>query len=73
MSVLELERVTEAWGALPDVRVPRNEAEYNALVCRLDDLIDVVGNDEDHSLASLMEVIGTLIESYENATLPAFD
>lgn len=72
MSVLELERITEAWKALPGVRVPRNEAEYVALVRRLDDLIDAVGNDENHPLASLMDVIGALIESYENATLPAF-
>jgi len=30
----------------------------------------VVGEDENHSLASLMEVIGVLIEKYEGEHVP---
>ena len=33
-------------------------------------LLDEVGEDESHSLASLMETVGSLIESYESRTLP---
>jgi HTH-type transcriptional regulator / antitoxin HigA len=40
--------------------------EYEQLVTVLDNLIDEVGEDESHPLASLMEVIGILIENYEN-------
>ncbi len=36
------------------------------LAAVLDDLIDVVGENENHPLASLMEVIGVLIEKYED-------
>ena len=36
----------------------------------LDDLIDVVGEDENHPLASLIEVIGVLIEKYEEEHVP---
>ena len=36
----------------------------------LDALTDIVGNDETHPLASLMEVIGTLIEKYEDEHVP---
>ena len=36
----------------------------------LDDLIDVVGEDENHPLASLMEAIGVLIEKYEEEHVP---
>jgi HTH-type transcriptional regulator/antitoxin HigA len=36
----------------------------------LDDLIDMVGEDDDHPLASLMEVIGVLIEKYEDKHVP---
>ena len=36
----------------------------------LDDLIDVVGENENHPLASLMEVIGVLIEKYEDEHVP---
>jgi len=33
-------------------------------------LIDEVGEDETHPLASLMEIIGVLIEKYENEHIP---
>jgi HTH-type transcriptional regulator / antitoxin HigA len=72
MSTIEIQRVTQAWELLPALRVPHTEEEYDHLVAWLDELIDVVGNDEDHPLVSLMDVIGTLIESYEDETLPDF-
>ena len=40
--------------------------KYENLVARLDDLIDEVGENESHPLASLMEVVGVLIEKYED-------
>ncbi|EFA71864.1 Serine/Threonine protein kinase [Raphidiopsis brookii D9] len=40
------------------------------LVEMLDNLIDEVGEDETHPLASLMEIIGVLIEQYENQNIP---
>jgi HTH-type transcriptional regulator/antitoxin HigA len=36
----------------------------------LDDLIDEVGENESHPLASLMEIIGLLIENYESNNVP---
>jgi len=48
------------------VRVPDKEADYNELVELLDHLTDEVGNDENHPLASLMDVLGVLIEKYED-------
>jgi HTH-type transcriptional regulator/antitoxin HigA len=36
----------------------------------LDRLIDEVGEDEDHPLASMMEVLGVLIEKYEGERVP---
>lgn len=52
------------------VFVPQNEGEYERLVSMLDDLIDEVGEDESHPLASMMDVLSALIENYENATVP---
>ena len=40
------------------------------MVNLLDSLIDEVGEDETHPLASLMEIIGVLIEKYENEHIP---
>jgi HTH-type transcriptional regulator / antitoxin HigA len=43
-----------------------NGCEYHQLVKLLDRLIDEVGEDEDHPLASFMEVLGVLIGKYED-------
>ena len=52
------------------ISVPHSEAEYRRLVAFLDRLIDEVGEDEKHPLASLMEVVGVLIERYEDEQVP---
>ena len=46
--------------------VPHNELEYERLSNLLNQLIDLVRDDETHPLASLIEVIGLLMESYEH-------
>lgn len=46
------------------------ETEYLKLVSLLDNLIDEVGENESHPLASLIEIIGLLIESYESKNVP---
>jgi HTH-type transcriptional regulator / antitoxin HigA len=71
MSRDEFEALVESWAHLSSVvRVPHNEVQYKELVAVLDQLIDEVGNDENHPLASLMELIGTLIEQYEDEHVP---
>jgi HTH-type transcriptional regulator/antitoxin HigA len=52
------------------VFVPHDEADYHRLVSMLDDLVDEVGEDESHPLASMMDVLSALIENYENAHVP---
>ncbi|MBX2999859.1 MAG: hypothetical protein KF893_15165 [Caldilineaceae bacterium] len=67
----EVATIERIWPELaPVVSVPHSEAEYQRLVEVLDTLIDRVGEDEDHPLASLMEVIGVLIEKYEDEYVP---
>jgi HTH-type transcriptional regulator / antitoxin HigA len=41
---------------------------YDRLVQMLDALIDVVGEDETHPLAALMEIIGVLIKNTRTST-----
>ncbi len=52
------------------VYVPHTDQEYNRLVNLLDDLIDEIGEDESHLLASMMEITGVLIENYETNHVP---
>ncbi len=67
MQGLDLQKTLSAWATLENtIGVPHNEKDYEKLVSLLDGLIDEVGEDEAHSLASLMEVVGVLIEDYEN-------
>lgn len=67
MSTSELETVEQIWPSLaPLLFVPHTEDEYQRLVQMLDSLIDVVGEDETHPLASLMDIVGVLIEKYED-------
>ena len=67
----EIQTAQDVWPMLASVVfVPHGESEYEQLVALLDDLIDVVGEDENHPLASLIEVIGVLIEKYEDEHVP---
>ena len=71
MTTSELETVEQVWPNLaPLLFVPHTEREYERLVQMLDTLIDVVGEDESHPLASLMEVISVLVEKYEDEHIP---
>lgn len=71
MLARDIEQASSAWiSVAPIVFVPRTDQEYDRLVSVLDALIDIIGEDEQHPLASLMEVIGTLIERYEDEHVP---
>ena len=71
MSTAELEKVTKAWPPISQaIRVPRNDTDYQELVELLDRITDEVGEDENHPLASLMDVLGVLIKKYEDENVP---
>jgi HTH-type transcriptional regulator/antitoxin HigA len=71
---IRLKKIAKVW---PDIQpifsVPHNEKDYNKLVSLLDNLIDEVGNNENHPLSSLMETIGSLIETYESQYIPELE
>ena len=50
--------------------VPTNEGQYDQLVKLLDELTDIVRDDEAHPLANLMDVLGVLIDTYEDQHFP---
>jgi len=71
MSSAQIEKAFAAWPQVePALHVPRNDHAYRQLVKPLERLIDEVGENENHPLASLMEVIGVLIEKYEDEHVP---
>ena len=71
MSTAQLNKAFAVWPQVePALRVPHNEREYRQLVKLLDRLVDEIGENENHPLASLMEVLGVLIEKYEDENVP---
>ena len=71
MQNLDVNKTTAAWSTLAGrIYVPHSEEEFRQLVALLDSMIDEVGEDESHPLASLMEIVGVLIEKYEDEHVP---
>ncbi len=71
MQDLDVNKAADAWSALAGaVFVPHTDEEYQRLVAILDGLTDEVGENESHPLASLMEIVGVLIEKYEDEHVP---
>jgi HTH-type transcriptional regulator/antitoxin HigA len=71
MQNLDVTKTVDAWASLAGkIYVPHSEEEYRQLVSLLDSFIDEVGENESHPLASLMEIVGVLIEKYEDEHVP---
>ena len=63
----QLEDISKVWPTVKAIfSVPHTESEYQSLVNTLDNLVDEVGNNQNHELAPVMETIGNLIENYED-------
>ena len=71
MQTIDIEKTQQAWINLNQILfIPRTESEYKQLIIMLDNLIDEIGENENHPLASLMEILGILIENYEQENVP---
>lgn len=71
MQDIQVNKALNAWLQMAEmIYVPHTEEEYERLVTFLDSLIDEVGEDESHPLTSLMEIVGVLIERYEDEHVP---
>ena len=71
MSAAQLENLAKDWKPFSTlVCVPRTKNDYNRLVTLLDEVTDEVGEDECHPLASFMDVLGALVEDYEENFVP---
>ena len=63
----EIQTAQDTWPQLASiVFVPHTEKDYQRLSALRYDLIDLIGENENHPLASLIEVVETLIEKYES-------
>lgn len=71
MLATQIQHVADVWPSMAEVlHVPHTELEYVETVNLLDSLIDRAGEDENHPLATLIEILGVLIEKYEDEHIP---
>ncbi|MCW4153009.1 transcriptional regulator [Halomonas sp. 18H] len=66
-----LDQAAMHWAHIaPLLTEPENEEGYDAKVEALDELLDMVGDDEDHPLAGLAARLGDIIEAYDEEHRP---
>jgi HTH-type transcriptional regulator/antitoxin HigA len=71
MLAVPVEQIIPLWSHFSNfLHVLHTEQDYQYAVTLLDRLIDIVGEDETHPLASLMELVGLLVEKYEDTYVP---
>ncbi len=58
------------WSALSPLLLIRNEEELDNAINHLNQLLDEIGDDEEHPLYGLLDTLGTLIEAYEEEHYP---
>lgn len=51
--------------AMVHLRPIHDESDYDQMVLLMNSLLDVVGEDEDHALSGLLELVGDLVSKYE--------
>lgn len=74
-SKIDFGGVVSAWNRLrqeTQIGVIRSAKDYDAMVDLMDKLVDQIGDNEDHKLAGLLDLVSTLVERYEeeNVQLP---
>lgn len=63
-----LEDTIQHWKHIsPIIHEPQTDDEYDQLASMLDRLLDIVGDDEDHELMGLVDVISHMISMYDDA------
>lgn len=56
-----------AFDTMAHLRPIHDEADYDKMVILMNSLLDEVGDDEDHALAGLLDLVGDVISKYESA------
>lgn len=60
-----LEATWTAFDRIAHLRPIRNDAEYDRAVALMNRLVDVVGDDEKHPLAGLLDLVGDLVGDHD--------
>ncbi len=76
MTALAIKPLEAAWdrlNTLMPVFPIRNQQQHNQAIEMLNNLLDIVGDNENHPLYDLLDTLGTLIKVYEDSLYPEPD
>jgi HTH-type transcriptional regulator/antitoxin HigA len=60
----------QAFDAMAHLRPIHTEAEYDRMVALMDSLLDEAGDNEDHPLSSLLDLVSDLVSKYDQEHYP---
>ena len=55
----------QAFDAMAHLRPIHDEEDYSRMVALMNSLLDVAGDDEDHPLSGLLDLVGEIVSTYE--------
>lgn len=64
----DIRAIQSSWAAFDSMvhlRPIHDEVSYDQMVALMNSLLDVVGDDEDHELSGLLELLGDVVSKYE--------
>jgi HTH-type transcriptional regulator/antitoxin HigA len=67
-SHFDIRAIQTSWAkldAMAHIRPIHDEAGYDRMIALMNELLDVVGDNEEHELAGLLELVGDLVSNYE--------
>lgn len=67
-ATIDINALQKTWSAFDRVahlRPIRNDTEYERTVALMNYLLDVVGDNEDHALSGLLDLVSELVEDYD--------
>lgn len=69
--VQHYKKIIDSWSLFsPVLSPPLTDDDLDRLIDFSDYLIDRIGDDENHPLLGLLDLVGSLIENYESENLP---
>ena len=64
----DIQAIQSSWATLDSIvrlRAIHDEAGYDQMISFMNAILDVVGDNEDHALSGLLDLIGDLVSAYE--------
>ena len=71
MDVKKINKLVEDWVPVAGILTkPKNDAQLDKLIDFSDNLMNEIGEDDDHPLWGMLDTIGSLIAEYEAENIP---